>query len=153
MKHAAIAQLAEQPLCMGEVGGSIPPGGSIPTTLEKTMTESRKTTTESELRALAKTMTQKQIAEKTGVKPGYIAGAMAAMGIQSAGLMGRRREVDMAKVRRMQSIDMTADEICKALGISVATLYVRFKAEKSPAAAAAMVRESPGVNIDAVHQH
>lgn len=28
-KHAAIAQSAERPLCMGEVAGSIPAGGSI----------------------------------------------------------------------------------------------------------------------------
>lgn len=101
---------------------------------------------------LAQTMTVKKIAETIGVRYHYVGITCSALGIVTAGAAKRRKELDIAKVRRMQSIDMTAAEICKALGISQSLLYSKMKAAALAEVPKGEPPQSLGVDIDAVHR-
>lgn len=129
-------------------------------------TTAYKPTTEAELRLLAKSMSGPAIAKHLGIPYYCIGNALSALGIKTSAAP-KSSALDMGKVKRMQLIGMTGLEICRALGISTATLYSRMRAagtsQKAARAAAGMehalaqgngaMSQSRGVNIDAVHQH
>lgn len=118
--------------------------------MEKTMRkQTDKTTTETELRRLAaKFGSAKQIAEALGIRPHYVSTTMTCLGIKA---QAKRNGpgINMVKVRAMQSIGMTGQEICRSMKVTPATLSKALNAATETTAENAPMS---GVDIDAIHR-